>query len=90
MSAPDLIIKQLSEIISDLDDAPSETGYVEDYDARRISTRARAAIRRYAPPGSAYEDDATEVANSPAGDQWKAQQFTAIVHGSETTMHWVA
>jgi hypothetical protein len=80
MSAPDLIIKQLSEIISDLDHAPSETGYVEDYDARRISTRARAAIRRYAPPGSAYEDDATEVANSPAGDQWKAQQFTAIVH----------
>jgi len=53
---------------------------VEDYDARRISTRARAAIRRYAPPGSAYEDDATEVANSPAGDQCKAQQFTAIVH----------
>jgi len=80
MSAPDLIFKQLSEIISDLDDAPSETGYVEDYDARRISTRARAAIRRYAPPGSAYEDDATEVANSSAGDQWKAQQFAAIVH----------
>lgn len=80
MSAPNLIIEQLSGVINDRDEALNETGYLEDYDARRISTRARAAIRRYAPPGSAYEDDATEVANSPAGDQWKAQQFTAIVH----------
>jgi hypothetical protein len=80
MNTPDLIIEQLSEIINDLADAPSETGYVEAYDARRIATRARAAIRRYAPPGSAYEDDAEEVANSPAVDEWKAQQFTAIVH----------
>ena len=81
MNTPDLIIKQLSEIITDLADASSETGYLEEYDARRISTRARAAIRRYAPPGSAYEDDAAEVAQSTTtSDKWKAEQFTAIVH----------
>lgn len=80
-STPDAIIKQLSEIIVDLDDSANENGYLEDYDARRIATRARAAIRRYAPPGSAYEDDATEVAQAEvASDQWKATQFAAIVH----------
>src|SRR6476646_923026 len=78
---PERIVKQLSEIVRDLDEAPTETGYLEDYDARRIATRARAAIRRYAPPGSAYEDDAAEVAQSDVvSDQWKARQFTAIVH----------
>jgi hypothetical protein len=47
-SRPDVIIKQLSEVIDDLDDSVNENGYLEDYDAQRIATRARAAIRRYA------------------------------------------
>jgi hypothetical protein len=65
MSAvPDLIVKQLSEIVADLHSSANDNGYLEDYDARRIATRARAAIRRYAPPGSAYEDDAMVVAES--------------------------
>lgn len=42
-------------------------------------TRARAAIRRFAPPGRPYED-AAEVAASDFGDEWKADQFAAIVH----------
>lgn len=79
-NTPDLIVKQLSGIIEDLSDSENENGYLEDYDARRIATRARAAIRRYAPPGSAYEDDATEVAQSNVADSWKASQFAAIVH----------
>lgn len=79
-SAPDPIIMQLSSIIDDLHDSSNDGGYLEDYDARRIATRARAAIRRYAPPGSAYEDDAAEIAQSNSIDNWKAGQFAAIVH----------
>jgi hypothetical protein len=81
MSAvPDLIVKQLTEIITDLQSSANENGYLEEYDARRIATRARAAIKRYAPPGSAYEDDALVVAESGSYDRWKAEQFAAIVH----------
>lgn len=78
--APDLIVKQLSEIITDRRDSANENGYMEDYDARRIATRALAAIRRYAPPGSAYEDDAANVVELEHHDRWKAEQLTAIVH----------
>ncbi len=79
-TAPDPIVSQLSEVIADLRKSENENGYLEDYDARRIATRARAAIRRYAPPGSAYEDDATVVAESDWADSFKAEQFAAIVH----------
>ena len=73
---------QLSEIIADLDDSANENGYLGDYNAQRIATRARAAIGRFAPPGSPYEDDAAEIGRSDeyANEEWKAKQLTAIVH----------
>lgn len=78
---PDQIVRQLSAIIDDLRDCRNASGYLEDYDARRVATRARAAIRRYAPPGSPYEEDAVAIADwDGAADAWKADQFTAIVH----------
>lgn len=81
-TAPDLIVKQLSEIVTDLADSANDNGYLGEYDAQRIATRARAAIRRYAPPGSPYEDDASELGRSDefGNEGWKAQQLTAIVH----------
>lgn len=79
--APDLIVQQLSDIVSDWENSRDSNGYLEEYDARRVATRARAAIRRYAPPGSAYEADAVQTAGHPtANDRWKAQQFAAIAH----------
>lgn len=77
--APDQIVERLSEIIADRRDCASDNGYLEDYDAKRIATRARAAIRRFAPPGSAYEDEAV-AAVELNNDSWKAEQLTAIVH----------
>jgi hypothetical protein len=80
-TAPDQIVKQLSEIISDRRDYANSDGHLDNYDAKRITTRARAAIRRFAPPGSAYEDEATAVVDSEYGnDSWRAEQLTAIVH----------
>lgn len=80
-STPDLIASQLSEVISDLQDSTNINGFMEEYDARRVATRARAAIRRYAPPRSAYEEDAADVvAADGVGDQWRAEQLAAIVH----------
>lgn len=80
-TAPDLIIEQLSEVIRDRSDSAKSNGSLEDYDARRIITRARAAISRFAPPGSAYEDEAMTIVESEnAAKSWKAQQLTAIVH----------
>jgi hypothetical protein len=80
MTAPDLIVEQLSEIITDRRDSANENGYMHDYDARRVATRARAAIKRYAPPGSPYEADAADVVELDHSDLWKAEQLTAIVH----------
>ncbi|HEV7400823.1 MAG TPA: hypothetical protein VGN84_11215 [Solirubrobacterales bacterium] len=77
--APDQIAERLSEIIADRRDSANDNGYLEDYDAKRIVTRARAAIRRFAPPGSAYEDEAT-AAVKLGNESWKAGQLTAIVH----------
>lgn len=79
-STPGLIIQQLSEIVDDVASSKNFNGFMEEYDARRVATRARAAIRRYAPPGSAYEEDAAEVAGASSGDQWRAEQLAAIVH----------
>jgi hypothetical protein len=79
-TAPELIIEQLSEIIVDRRDSANENGYLGDYDAKRIVTRARAAIRRFAPPGSAYEDEATAAVELDYSDSWKAEQLAAIVH----------
>ncbi len=79
-TAPDLIIEQLSEIILDRRDSANGNGYLGDYDATRIATRARAAIRRFAPPGSAYEDEATTAVELDHNGSWKAEQLTAIVH----------
>lgn len=79
-NASNLIIQQLSEIVGDLGESANENGYLGEYNARRIATRARAAIRRYAPPGSAYEDDAKKIAESESHDEWKAEQFAAVVH----------
>jgi hypothetical protein len=79
--ADEPIIRQLSEIVEDLKDKTNSNGWVEEYDARRIATRARAAIVRYAPPGSAYEEDATAVITGEVGNfQWRAEQLTAIAH----------
>ncbi len=77
--APDEIVEQLSEIIADRRDCATDRGYLGDYDAKRIITRARAAIRRFAPPGSAYEEEANaavELSNYSA----RAGDLTAIVH----------
>jgi hypothetical protein len=80
-TGPDLIVEQLSEIIRDRRDSANSDGYLEDYDATRIATRARAAIRRFAPLGSPYEDQATAVVEGEyGGESWKAEQLTAIVH----------
>lgn len=78
-TAPDQIVERLSEIIADRRDCTNSGGYIEDYDAKRIVTRARAAIRRFAPPGSAYEDEAM-AAVELGNESWKAEQLTAIVH----------
>ena len=80
-SSPDLIIKQLSAITKDLQESQNENGYLGNYNSRRIATRARAAIRRFAPPGSPYDEDAAQIAESESSDEWKADQFAAIVHG---------
>jgi hypothetical protein len=77
--APDLIAKQLSEIVDDLHGCTSSAGAVSAYNSRRIITRARAAIRRCSPPGSAYEDEAREVAEANAGARWKVEQYVAVV-----------
>lgn len=79
-SSPEQIGKQLSAVIDDLRNCTSMNGFVEAYDSRRVSTRARAAIQRYAPPGSPYEGEAIKVAEGEGGDQWQAEQLTAIVH----------
>ncbi|MGD9735197.1 MAG: hypothetical protein AB7V58_06250 [Solirubrobacterales bacterium] len=79
MPADDLIVSQLSSIIADLDKARELYGDPPDYDAKRIVTRARAAIRRFAPPGSPYEEEAEEAAGFGA-EQWKASQLVAVVH----------
>jgi hypothetical protein len=78
-SAPDLITEQLSDVVDDYQRVSASE--MEDYDALRIATRARAAIRRCAPPGSAYEAEAKEVDGGQGySDQWRARQFVAIVH----------
>lgn len=79
MTALDRIVQQLSEIVGDLNDSTNARGFIEPYDTRRISTRARAAIRRFGPPMSAYEEDAKEVVDESASPQWKAEQLVAIV-----------
>lgn len=79
MPAPDLITQQLSNVVDDYQRASASD--MDEYDALRIATRARAAIRRCAPPGSAYEAEAKEVDGCQGySDQWRARQYVAIVH----------
>lgn len=77
---PEQVVAHLSSVIDDRADSTNDSGYLEDYDLRRIATRARDAIRRYAPPGSAYVEDAEAVARDDVSDTWRAQQLCAIAH----------
>src|SRR5262245_22292526 len=79
-TAPDLIVKLLSEIVTDFSDSANDNGYLGEYDAQRIATRARAAIGRYAPPRSSYEGDAAEIGRELGNEEWRAKLLTAIVH----------
>ncbi len=85
--APDLIARRLSEIVTDLHSCTNAAGSVSDYNVRRITTRARAAIRRYAPPDSAYEDEAREVAGANAAPGWKVEQYVAVVQALQDDYH---
>lgn len=72
------ITRQLSALLE-------EHGYISrarepsDADARRIFTRCRAALDRFAPPGSAYLDEATAVMETEGSIHWHAEQIAAIV-----------
>jgi len=75
-----LIAQRLSSVLEDLETAQSRSG-LDQYDARRIITRARAAIKRYAPAGSAYEEEAQAVDSSSRSNlEWRAKELGAIVH----------
>jgi hypothetical protein len=81
----DRVTKQLQSVVRDWHESHSTNGYLEDYDARRIMTRARAAIERLAPPGSPYAEDARGVLekHETAADSWLADQLVAIVQALE-------
>lgn len=66
--ANDLIAQRLSAILDDLKNAQAGREKLSSYDARRIITRARAAVGRYAPPHSAYEEETLAIDGSPASD----------------------
>lgn len=80
--ANDLIAQRLSAVLDTLAQAQAVTpNGLSAYDARLIITRARAAIGRYAPAGSAYEEEALAIDSSiRASPEWKAEQLAAIVH----------
>jgi hypothetical protein len=74
------IVSQLTLVIDALRDATNAEGSISGYDIRRIGTRARSAIARFAPPNSPYIVDADEIAESDSASSWKAEQLAAIVH----------
>jgi hypothetical protein len=78
-AAPDLIERQLTDVVGDLQKSKNDHEQLTDYDARRISTRAQAAIKRWAPPGSPYEAQAVQVGRL-ASEETKAKHFAAIAH----------
>lgn len=80
--ATSLIVQRLSAVLQDLEGATDENGSIGSYDARRVITRARAAIERYAPPGTPYEQEARAIVDhSPrANEAWRARQLGAVIH----------
>lgn len=76
----DRIVEQLDSVVHDWRDSHDERGFLEQYDVRRVMTRARAAIARFAPSASPYADDARGVMekSDTAADAWIAEQLVAI------------
>ena len=52
---------------------------LDEADARRLLTRALAAVDRAAPPGSSYRNQVEEVMSAGGWIGWKATQLVAIV-----------
>lgn len=77
----DRIVEQLDSVVDDWSDSHDARGFLEQYDVRRVMTRARAAIERFAPSGSPYAEDASDVMarGDTAADVWIAEQLVAIV-----------
>jgi hypothetical protein len=76
----DRIVAQLTSVISDHTSSRNGYGHLEAHDARRIGTRARAAIQRFAPPDTPYAEDAMQIVeDQDAADSWSAAQLVAIV-----------
>ncbi len=73
------IVEQLS-LIGEAYSASVRYGEPSEADARRIVTRCRAAIDRYAPPESAYRDEAADVLEERDNAlTWHAEQLAAVV-----------
>jgi hypothetical protein len=79
--APDIdrIVAHLTSVVTDHHDSQNADGYLEPYDARRVGTRARAAIQRFAPPESPYTEDAEHIGKNhdQAADSWIAEQLVS-------------
>lgn len=73
------IIEHLRSIPAALDQAMAAGDSLTEYEARTLVTRARAAVDRFSPPGSAYTQEATMVERSSFHIVWKAEQLCAIV-----------
>src|SRR4051794_31811005 len=73
------IVDALDSVVTARADATSAEGWIAPEYARRLVTRARAAIERYAPPNSAYVTEAQSVLDENASVGFFAEQLCAVV-----------